>query len=340
MNFLILAIAIFTCSIDLAFVETAIDLAARSSGVNKSDTDVSKAVLLLHLLNDSPYLSESSPDPKFKGYARFSATSFSEASRLMRRYSMKSSGAPFAPYDLDSNRTPKEMLEQRIGGSCGTHARVFAELALNLGVPKNDIKIVSAVSNDEYALMCPNGMGSKIDKLYRGGASGHVFVLMKVSGEWKLVNTTYSPYDIKTGPRAAEIQELKRRHRTAASSEDLSKVKADSLQFMRGLNISEIEAASFDEPTKLQKGLVAGLPISVPEFQSLPESIPGRFGPIQFRKMTVFDISEPDKYLNHSWNDRYNLIASGKRESDTCRFTLPNSRPRDGTNSKAAGTQK
>ncbi len=37
--------------------------------------------------------------------------------------------------------------------------------------------------------------------------------------------------------------------------------------------------------------------------------------------MKVFDVADPDQYLRHQWKDRSNLIASGKKDSDVCRFS-------------------
>src|SRR5665213_900692 len=165
-----------------AEARTSVDLAIDASRASRSDSLETKVALLLHLLNDEGYLYESCPDPIFKRSAHFRTTTRDNAEHLFANYKKNSSGT----YDLDSNRTPEEMLNQRIGGSCGTEARVFAYLLENLGVASQDLRVVSAVCTEEYVKMCPLGRGSNLNKDYRGGAPGHVFVLLKDGPRWRL----------------------------------------------------------------------------------------------------------------------------------------------------------
>ena len=311
----------------LAFADSPTENAIRASSAAPSDPPLTKIALLLHLLNDSPYLSESSPDPRFKDFAKFKSTPINEANQLIQTYGKDSSGSPYAPYDLDSVRTPEEMLSQRIGGSCGTQAQVFARLLNTLGVPNSDIRIVSAVCEDEYKQFCSGGKGSRIDPSYRGGASGHVFVEVKIDGKWKLINTTYAPFLNRSGPHADQLQRAYRSPYNLGSKEETDEHKSNILSIVRKLDSSDLEIVDFADPVVLQAKLNAGERVNVPEFQSLPEILPGGDNPLHFRKMIIYDVSEQDKTILHKWKDRVNLIASGSKTGSTCRFSaspMPN----------------
>lgn len=314
----ILFLGQFFCS-SFTWAASPVDKAVYDSGAVITDSNLAKVALLLHLLNDSPYLAESSPDPQFAGHARFTTTPEKQAYQLLEHYRKDSSGGPYAPYDLDSDRTPEEMLAQRIGGSCGTRARVFARLLEQLGVNPNNLRIVSAVCTDEYDRFCP-GRNSKLDHSYRGGASGHVFVLMKLKGKWKLINTTYPPFSEKKGPNAQKIRTVLKMRDSVKSKEQFDQYRNKAVETIRNLSVEDLEIADFPSPKNIEHDLRVGKTVKIPEFDSLPETLPGGGGPIHFRKMIVYDVSKPDSYLLHKWKDRLNMIASGNKESDICRF--------------------
>ena len=62
--------------------------------------------------------------------------------------------SPESHYELDSNRSTSEICDQKVGGSCGTMARVFAELLIKSGVPNSNIRIISAVSEPDLKILC------------------------------------------------------------------------------------------------------------------------------------------------------------------------------------------
>jgi hypothetical protein len=92
-------------------------------------------------------------------------------------------------YHLDSLRTPEQILDQRLGGYCNNYALVFSAMLAQAGVPRDELRIVAAVNDDDLAKICPKA-GAPRAEHPRTGASGHVFVAVKGdSGRWRLLNT-------------------------------------------------------------------------------------------------------------------------------------------------------
>jgi hypothetical protein len=92
-------------------------------------------------------------------------------------------------YHLDSLRTPEQILEQKIGGYCNNFALVFSAMLEKAGVPRDDMRIVAAVDDDDLAKICPKAGAPRAEHPHTG-ASGHVFVAVKGdSGRWRLINT-------------------------------------------------------------------------------------------------------------------------------------------------------
>lgn len=171
--------------------------------------------------------------------------------------------------------------------------------------------------------MCPQGQGKKLNPAYKGGASGHVFVLIKADQKWKLINSTYSPFDQKIGPHAKDILQVRRLLSAKFSTQkehETSHQKAKEV--IRTLTYADIEALDFESPTDLKLKFDKGTPVLVPEFQSLPETLSGEDEPLNFRKMIIFEVIGPNDYDLHKWKDRYNIIVSGNKSSNICRFTL------------------
>jgi hypothetical protein len=96
---------------------------------------------------------------------------------------------PFdVPYNLDSLRSPEQILAQKIGGSCGSTALAFAAILINAGVPDADVRVVPAVVNRDLGIICPRAGSPRVDHP-RSGASGHVFVAVRFpNGQWRLIN--------------------------------------------------------------------------------------------------------------------------------------------------------
>lgn len=108
----------------------------------------------------------------------------------------KSNGSQESPDvqdELDSSRTVPQMCEQKVGGSCGTMARVFAELLIRSGIPADNVRIVSAASDPDLRRLCEGRSGQGFNSRYMGPPpNGHVFVLVKDGEQWRLINTTPS----------------------------------------------------------------------------------------------------------------------------------------------------
>lgn len=336
------SLLVFLLFFPLGAFASSVESAIKESTALPSDSVETKVALFLHLLNDEVYLSESSPDPQFKDFAKFSSTSYSDSLKLMEKYRKESSGAPYAPYDLDSNRTVQEMISQRIGGACGTHAQVVAELLKKTGIPSEDLRIVSAVTVDDYNRMCPGGKGTSLNPNYRGGASGHVFVQVKVKGQWKLINTTYAPLLSRKSARAEELQKVYQSRVQIRSKDDFDDYQKRLKKAVRGLLETDLEMVDFSSPEEILEKMKTGKSMHVPEFQSLPETLPAGDGFIHFRKMLIYDVSSPDQMQRHKFKDRHNLIASGRKESGVCRFNSPSLSKNYGAETKASsksGTQ-
>jgi len=187
--------------------------------------------------------------------------------------------APFdVSYHLDSLRTPDQILEQKVGGNCGSSARAFAAILVESGVSDNDLQIVESVVNKELAIICPEaGVPRVADPM--SGASGHAFVAVRFpNGKWMLINSIDGS---RTYERADWIspEDLQRRMKTQA--------------------------------------------VAVPfeAFKTLPAST-------YASGLTVFQSWKPSQAPQHTFEQRYDLIASGDLQKlpAICRFTykIPN----------------
>jgi hypothetical protein len=88
-------------------------------------------------------------------------------------------------YHMDGLRTGDEVLHQGIGGGCGSFASATAALLEKAGF--KDVRIVDAVDQDVVKQSCdPNHLGAV-------EPNGHVFVAVKLNGQWLLINTTHNP---------------------------------------------------------------------------------------------------------------------------------------------------
>ncbi len=159
--FFFVLVSIFTMS---AFGLSAIDKAVSAAGIRQSDSLETKIDKALWLLNEKRYF-----------------------------YPEKTPGKlppPFdVPYQLDSMRTPEQILEQKLGGSCGSSALAFAAMLKASGVPSKDIQIVNSVVNKDLAIICPKAGAPRVQNA-QSGASGHVFVAIRFPNEkWKIIDS-------------------------------------------------------------------------------------------------------------------------------------------------------
>jgi hypothetical protein len=197
---------------------------------------------------------------------------------VQRYFYSKSNSIPSeyknTPYHLDSMRTPEQILEQKIGGFCGSSALAFAALLAASGINQDDIQIVASVVNKDLSIICPL-VGKPRIKNAQSGAPGHVFVALRFpNNEWRIINSI-----------------------------DGSKT---------------YERAPWFNPKEVQLKMKSG-PLAVPRkaFSTLPKNTFGT-------GLTVFQSWSLAEVPLHTYEQRYNLIASGKVDSPaTCRFTAP-----------------
>lgn len=243
-----LFIAIFT-SIP-AFCTTAVEKAVFDAGIKPFDTIEAKIDKALWRLNEKRYFFPEKPIGDLP--------------------------APFdVPYQLDSMRTPEQILGAKIGGSCGSSALAFAAILKASGVESDDIQIVASVVNRDLAIICPIPGKPRVQNA-ESGVPGHVFVAIRFpNGKWKIVN----PID---GSRSYE--------------------KAD-----------------WFSPTEIQHR-IKNVALAIPRkaFEKLPTVTFGS-------GLTVFQSWRLEEVPRHSFQQRYDLIASGRlaRSPAICRFTAP-----------------
>jgi hypothetical protein len=244
--FLILLISFFGNS---SFAGEAINKALLESGIKNGDSLETKIDKALFLLNEKRYFySESNPIP-----LEYKKT----------------------PYHLDSMRTPEQILEQKVGGFCGSSALAFASLLAASGVNQDDIQIVASVVNKDLSIICPMAGKPRIQNP-KSGAPGHVFVALRFANdEWKIINSI-----------------------------DGSK---------------NYERAPWFTPKEVQQKIKSG-PLSIPQkaFAKLPTNTFGT-------GLTVFQSWSLSEIPLHTYEQRYDLIASGKIDNApaVCRFTTP-----------------
>ncbi len=298
--------------------DNAIQAALSASGVKGSDSLQVKINLILDLLNDKNFLGESDPDPKYAERSTFNSTSRQLAQQLMEKYRGETnSGDPFNPYNLGTLRTPSEMLSQRIGGACETYARSFASILQASGVPADNIRIIDAVTNDDYRLLCPSGEGGSLNKSYPGG-NGHAMVMVKTeTGQWKLINTSLSPIgssDVVNGTHQQTLLGIR--------NGQLKLAPDQMMRLIRSLDESDVEMKGIPSPQEIEKSIADHKLVQLPELQSLPSTVPGppQKKIIHFRDLSVFLMTSPDRFPKHSFEERPNLIASGSVDGSKCRF--------------------
>lgn len=160
---------------DHARAGPALDPAVSAAGLAPSDPLPLKVEKVLRLLNDRGYLGRT-PEPG-------------------------TLPPPFdLPYNLDSLRTPEEILSEKRGGYCNSKALAAAALLVQAGVPEDDVRVVEAVNDEDLAVICPR-RGEPRAEDPPTGASGHVFVAVRwTNGRWRLVNTVDSAKDYGWAP--------------------------------------------------------------------------------------------------------------------------------------------
>lgn len=234
-----------------AFGLSAIEKAVSDAGIQQTDTLEAKIDKALWLLNEKRYFYPEKPIGKLPPPLDI-------------------------PYQLDSMRTPEQILEQKVGGSCGSSALAFAAILKASGVASKDIQIVNSVVNKDLAIICPKAGLPRVQNP-QSGAPGHVFVAIRFpNNKWKIINSI-------DGSR-------------------------------------NYERADWYAPDEVQRRIkIQALEVPRAAFKELPDSIFGS-------GLTVFQSWSLDEVRMHTYEQRYDLIASGnvKQSPAICRFTAPN----------------
>ena len=284
--------------------------ALRISRIASGDSVQTRINKLLFLLNHNHYLHAFALDEEGKGYPPFQELKEEDQTKIRK---MVGDGK----YEMDSLRTTEEILGYRCGGYCSSHARSFARLLEESGVSGKQIRIVSAVNDEDLKKICPGKKGHARDAKYNGGASGHVFVMVQLKPgdekSWTLINTTHDPIRPDQsgkyrGVHGEELSELLKKPNNESHKFPLAK------DLLEKLDASDVEMSSWPEfsfdPTKL-KNRLKEKPVSIPE--AIIKSGP-------FKPMTIFSVESPRTYLRHTFKERLNLIASGKVNHQSCRY--------------------
>jgi hypothetical protein len=300
-----------------------------------TDSQAVQVAKLVHVLNDHGYLH--ARDPFGPPESQLSPAQRRASLQVLERYGYRAEGPSTGSwsYQLDSLRSPSDMLEQRVGGSCGSMALVTAQALVDAGLSPAKLRIVSAVTTSELRALCEGRKNQPRNDSYRGGAQGHVFLMLQgEDGTWRLVNTTYGPQsearraaDPRAGnPQAAYLQEPRRgAHWVALESATRARRGASLDGVLAAFDWSDLEAAEVGSPESLEASLRAGRAQELPVFPSLPghfiNSEPGApAATTPFQPMSVFHVSTLADYPRHKFEERLNLIASGTKSSAKCRW--------------------
>jgi hypothetical protein len=171
---------------------------------------------------------------------------------------------------------------------------------------------MSSTPSSRLRKCCGSDLGND-----RGGASGHVFVMVQLKPgdykSWSLINTTQDPFrpdqnDKYRGAHGHELSELLKlphggSHKYQNAQSLLEKIDATDVEMTKWGDFSFT-------PNALKKR-VARMPVYIPE--AIIKSGP-------FKPMTIFSVESLSSYPRHSFQERLNLIASGKVSNMKCRY--------------------
>ena len=185
------------------------------------------------------------------------------------------------------------------------------------GVSRDRIRIVSAVNNEDLKKICPGKRGQARNANYRGGASGHVFVMVQLKPgddkSWSLINTTQDPFrpDRKNQYRGAHGKELSELLKLPDHG---SHKYQNARSLLEKVDSSDVEMTNWGDlpfTPKTLKQRVERKPVSIPD--GIIKSGP-------FKHMTIFSVESSESYLRHTFQERLNLIASGEINNMKCRY--------------------
>lgn len=247
------------------------------------------------------------------------------------------------PYEWDSLRSAEEMLESCEGGTCGTYGLSAAAMLRASGIKTEEISILGAVLNSDYKELCTE-KGQNFNTDTRSGLGGHVFLQIKIAGTWYLLNTTHQPlrHPIdKNSPSFSTFQLLikgcrerfpmknaRPDPRNANDAKFLLCAKEAEKEGLARLTFKDLEIIPFYSPDQLAAQMEMG-PVQLPmnKFPSLNDWMGGNKDP----RMMAFANWSFENYPKHTFDQRKNLVASGKIDNTKCRYSasdledLPNS---------------
>lgn len=249
----------------------------------------------------------------------------------------KSGTAPYnrpgqSPYEWDSIRSPEKMLTDLDGGTCGTFALSAAALLKQAGVPDEDIRIVSAVNLEDFSKICPGKAGEARVQNPETGASGHVFVLVKMGASWELINTSQNPFwDSRDpqGPASKELSILREycvknfpfegENPFNPTGEKFLKCLADGRKkVVEAMTWGDLEAGKAESPESIEKRMnTAPTILNTESFPTLRNWMGPTYDPAG---MLVFDVKKLSDYPLHSFEERLNYVASGDIKNPRCRW--------------------
>ena len=283
--------------------------ALTTSRIRGSDPIQIRINKLLFLLNHNNYLQNFKPESN-----PFRSLNSDVQGRIEKMIAI-------GRYEMDSLRTPEEMLRYRCGGFCGTYALSFARLLEKSGISSNRIRIVSAAVNDDFQRICPGKRNQVRNLNYQGGASGHVFVMVQMNPEdeksWTLINTTQDPF------RPAQNGEFRGTHGKDIAALATDKTKSshnypDAENLIQSLDSSDVEMTDWRQFPFTPKSLVSKIsnhPVAIPK--SAVQSIPRE---LNLNALTVFSVNTLEDYPRHTFQERLNFIASGRTDDMKCRY--------------------
>ena len=308
-----------------------IGYALKKADISSNDAIQVRISKLLWLLNHNNYLGSFDPDQSH-GPTEYERLDAESKKRIDDRCSI--SHGPNKPgkfkngYEIDGLRTPEEMLRNRCGGACGTYALSFGKLLQASGISADRIRIVSSITDDDLVMLCPS-QKKKLRRFdYQNGASGHVFVMVKLDPQddksWTLINTTQDPLGKDfdghyRGDHGDQIQSLN----PELSHHNSQNVVSSLLNSLNASDIDQTIYSQFPWSAESLKQQISNKPVKIPEsiLGSVPKTV-GRPGhEVNFRKMTIFSVDKVDDYPKNDLEQRYNFAASGSKDSSTCRYS-------------------
>lgn len=317
----------------------------KEAQIMPSDTPAVRVAKLLVAINDNNFIRRKDPLAP-KNRSQLNHDERAQGIEIIKKYGFKPDngrGSSSWRYHLDSQRSPQEIAEQCVGGFCGSVALITAQALIDSGIPSDQIRIASAITSSELAPICEGRKGKPFNKNHGGFGNGHVFVMIQdaQSKEWKIVNTTHSIEGELDRAHVPEVRNNPSKHHSLSPRRGKNwntlerayinrEFNGFTNQQLQNLDWSDIESEPIESPefitSQLNDPKSTQFPLkSLPKFPSLPDyfndTLPnGKMQKTPFQPLSIFHISKVEDYPRHTYQQRFNLIASGKVDDPTCRW--------------------